>query len=278
MSAPAETLVRAVADVAAVATLGLAVVPALDTGRYRDELLDRAAGPLAVAAAGWVLAELARLVVSAGAAAGQRLSRLGVPTTVDFALDTAAGRAVLVGVAAAVVCLALAVARRPALRVPAAGAAAVGLAARPLTGHLSDSPLGGAAAAVHTLAAALWCGVLFGLVMTVRQRGQWARVLPRFSEMSLLCVAVLLVTGVLSAAVTLDSAAALYTTAYGRLLSAKVAMTVVLVALGWRNRTLWLPAARSHRATAALSRTRSRTELGLMAVVLVLAAALAVTG
>jgi putative copper resistance protein D len=76
--------------------------------------------------------------------------------------------------------------------VAVAGAAAVGVAARPLTGHFSDSTFGGLAVAVHTLAAALWCGVLAGLVLTVEHRGQWARLLPRSSQLSLLCVTALL--------------------------------------------------------------------------------------
>jgi copper resistance protein D len=105
-----------------------------------------------------------------------------------------------------------------------------------------------------------------------------ARVLPRFSQLSLPCVATLLTGGVVGAAVTLTSPAQLYATGYGRVLSAKVAVTVVLIVLAWRNRTMWLPAARSHRATAVVSGSRSRIELAIMAVALVLAAALAVTG
>jgi putative copper resistance protein D len=41
---------------------------------------------------------------------------------------------------------------------------------------------------------------------------------------------------------------------------------------------MWLPAARSHRATAVVSRSRSLFELTIMVVALTLAAALAVTG
>jgi copper resistance protein D len=109
-------------------------------------------------------------------------------------------------------------------------------------------------------------------------RGQWARVLPRFSQLSLLCVATLLGGGVAGAAVTLTSPAQLYATGCGRVLPAKIAVTAVLIVFAWRNRTMWLPAARSHRATAVVSRSRSRTELAIMAVALALAAALAVTG
>ncbi|MGV0601793.1 CopD family protein, partial [Mycolicibacterium pulveris] len=142
----------------------------------------------------------------------------------------------------------------------------------------SDSALGGFAVAIHMLAAALWCGVLAALLLTVEHRGQWARLLPRFSTLSLWCVLALLAGGVLGAAVRLDSVAELYATGYGRVLSVKIAVTAALVLLGWRNRTMWLPAARSHRATAVVSRSRSMVELTVMAVALALAAGLAVTG
>ena len=274
------TLVRAVADCAAVATLGLAAVPMLDTGRYRDELLDRATAPLLVAGAAWLLTELARLVVTAAQAIAASVTRVGVGTTAEFALHTVAGRSGLFSaLAAAAVCLAAAAAPRTvSTNVAVAGIAAAGVAARPLTGHLAESGLGGAAVAVHTLAAALWCGVLAALVLTVEHRGQWARVLPRFSQLSLVCVVALLAGGVAGAAVTLASPAQLYASGYGRLLSAKIVVTTVLVVLAWRNRTMWLPAARSHRATAVVSRSRSLAELAIMAVALTLAAALAVTG
>jgi copper resistance protein D len=274
------TLVRAAADFAAVVAFGLAVVPMLDIDRYRDELIRRATGPLTIAGAAWLVAELLRLGVEAAQAAAVSLTRLGVHTAVDFALHTTPGRAGLFSVAAAaLVCVFAAAAPRSATtNVAVAGFAAAGVAARPLTGHLSDSALGGLAVAVHTLAAALWCGALAALVLTVRHRGQWARVLPRFSQLSLGCVAALLAGGVLGAVVTIGSPTALYATAYGRLLSAKVVLTLVLVLLAYRNRTMWLPAARAHRATAVVSRSRALFELAIMAIALTLAAALAVTG
>lgn len=274
------TLVRAVADCAAVTTLGLAVVPMLDLGRYRGELIGRATASLSVAGAVWLLAELLRLVVAAAQTAAVSVARLGVQTSVEFAVHTAAGRAGLFSFAAATaVCLAaMATPRTVPMNVAVAGLAAAGVAARPLTGHFSESALGGLAVALHTLAAALWCGALAGLVLTVEHRGQWARVLPRFSQLSVLCVATLLAGGVAGAAMKLTSPAQLYGTGYGRVLSAKLAVTAVLILLAWRNRTIWLPAARTHRATAVVSRSRSRTELAIMAVALALAAALAVTG
>lgn len=276
----AATLVRALADGSAVVALGLAAVPMLDIDRYRGELIRRATAPLTIAAAVWLLAELLRLGVAAAQAAAVPVSRLGLHTAVDFALHTTAGRSGLFSaVAAGLVGLAVAAAPRSvSTNVAVAGFAAAGVAARPLTGHFSESALGGTAVAVHTLAAALWCGVLAALMLTVEHRGQWARVLPRFSRLSVTCMAALLLGGVLGAAVTIASPSQLYATGYGRLLTAKVVVTVVLVVVAYRNRTMWLPAARSHRATAVVSRSRSLVELAAMAVALTLAAALAVTG
>jgi putative copper resistance protein D len=276
----AVTLVRAVADGSAVVAFGLAAVPMLDIDRYRGELIRRATGPLTIASAIWLVAELLRLGVAAAQAAAVPVSRLGVHTAVDFALHTTPGRSGLFSaVAAALVCVTVVVTPRSSpTNVAVVGLAAAGVAARPLTGHLFESALGGVAVAVHTLAAALWCGALAAVVLTVEHRGQWARVLPRFSQLSLVCVAALLVGGVLAAVATLGSPSELYATGYGRLLSAKVAVTVVLVLLAYRNRTMWLPAARTHRATAVVSRSRALFELAIMAVALTLAAALAVTG
>ncbi|MCH9734317.1 MAG: CopD family protein [Actinomycetia bacterium] len=273
-------LARAVTDGAAVLTLGLAAVPALDTGRRREELIRRASAPLVTASAVWLIAELVRLVLTGAETAGTAVTRLGMQTAVEFTLHTAPGRAALISVttAAAVCVLATVAARSGTARVVAAGLTGIGIAGHPLTGHLAASPWGGASIAVHALAAALWCGVLAALVLTVEHRGQWARVLPRFSQLSLLCVSVLLAAGIVGASVVISSPGDLYATGYGRLLSAKLVLTAALTVLAWRNRGHWLPAARAHRTTAVVSRSRAYTELALMAVVLAVAATLAVTG
>jgi copper resistance protein D len=251
-AAPAATVVRALADCAGAATLGLAVVPMLDTGRHRTELTLRAGRPLGWAAGLWLFTELCRLAVGAAAAAAVPVSRVGLTTTAEFATATSAGRSGLFSLAAAALVLVVtfAVPKTPPAAVGAAGVAAVGLVARTIGGHMSASVPGAIAIAVHVLAAAVWCGTLAGLVLTVDHRGQWARVLPRFSEMSLWCVIALLVGGVTGALVVLDSAAQLFATGYGRVLLVKIVLTVVLTALAWRNRARWLPAAKSHRVTA----------------------------
>lgn len=261
-------------------TVGLTVVPALDGPRYRDELLRRATVPLLASSAVWVAAEVVRLVVATAEAAGRSLPGVGLRTVWDFTAHTAPGRAAVVTIAAAVaVGLAAGLApRTAAVAAATAGVAAIGVVGHPLTGHLGEDAVGGIAVAVHSLAAALWCGVLAALVLTVSHRGQWARVLPRFSALSLASVAVLLVGGVIAGLAVLQTPMHLVTTGWGRVLCAKLVLTAVLLALAWRNRASWLPDARAHRSSAGLSRTRAYTELGLMAVTLAAAATLAVTG
>lgn len=273
------TVVRGIADGAAVVTFGLAVVPMLDVPRYRQELAGSTHLPLIVGSAVWVVAEMVRLLLNAAVAAGTSVPRVGARTAVEFAIDTSAGRAGLVCAGAAAVCLsAVAWRRTPTARTLAAGAAAVGIAGRTLVGHLSASPLGGLAIATHAIAAALWCGSLAALVLVVEHRGRWARVLPRFSRMSLWCVVILTVCGGAAAAEALESPVDLLHTGYGRILAAKILVTAGLTIFAWRNRSRWLPSAKTHRATARASLLRSRIELAGMTVVLTLAAGLAVSG
>ncbi len=274
------TIVRAVADVAAAVCLGLTLVARLDEDRYRDELTRRASVPLAVAASVWLIAELSRIVVSAAQAAATPVAHLSVRTVLEFAWSTSTGRSGLFSLAAAAVVCVLAVAVPPAVTtwVGMTGIVTVGVAARAVTGHLSESMLGAAAVVVHAVAAAVWCGTLAALALTVTARGQWARVLPRFSQLALGCVVVLVGGGIIAALGPIGSPAALVTTAYGRILTAKIAITAGLLILAWRNRTGWLTSARAHRLTAEASLVRAVFELALMACALSLAAALTLTG
>lgn len=279
-AAPAESAVRAVADVAAAAVLGLAVLPRLDEPRHRADLARSTEGPLAVAAVVWLLAEALRLTLSAAQAADVAVARLRLHTVAEFTA-TVGGRAALLSLtAAALVCLfALAPGRTGnTARIALATSAAIGLCARAVTGHAGDNVVGAAAVVVHILAAALWCGLLVAIAMTVSHRRQWARVLPRFSGLALVCVAVLLGAGSTGALVTVPSLRALLVTGYGRLLLAKIVLAAALVALAWFHRTRWLPAARAHRMDAEQSRRSAQREVVLMVVALTLAAALAVAG
>ena len=188
-AALAATVVRALADCAAVVTLGLAAVPDAGHRPVPDELT-RAAQPVRLrAAAGfWLFAELCRLVVGAAEAAAVPVCprRRGHDGGVRVGHLGRTIRPVQRRRQRSWCCWSRCSGRRPPpAAVAASGIAAVGLVARTIGGHMSASSLGGIAIAVHVLAAALWCGTLAALVLTVDHRGQWARVLPRFSGMSL---------------------------------------------------------------------------------------------
>ena len=71
------TVTRVLADGAAVLVLGLAVVPWLDTARYRTELARRSTAVMAVTAWVWLAAELIRLVTTAADTAAVAVRDLG---------------------------------------------------------------------------------------------------------------------------------------------------------------------------------------------------------
>lgn len=147
-------------------------------------------------------------------------------------MATSAGRSGMFSVAAtvSVLVVALVAPRTPPVAIAAAGITAVGLVARTIRGHMSASALGGIAIAVHVLAAAVWCGTLAALVLTVEHRGQWARVLPRFSELSLLCVIALLIGGVTGALVAVNSVSQLLATGYGSLTELAIMAVALTIA------------------------------------------------
>ncbi|MEU5841191.1 CopD family protein [Rhodococcus sp. NPDC047139] len=157
-------------------------------------------------------------------------------------------------------------------------AAALALIARPVTGHMAQQPLGSLFNAVHVLAAAVWFGVLVALAVTVRGRGAWAELLPRYSHLSLRCVAALVVTGVVDAAVRLGSISALLDTGYGRIVLAKAIVLGSLLVLAWNWRRNWVPAAAAHRTPEEESLRNAILEVCAISVALGLAAGLATTG
>ena len=161
--------------------------------------------------------------------------------------------------------------------VPVLVAAALALIARPVTGHMAQQPLGSLFNAVHVLAAAVWFGVLVALAVTARGRGAWAELLPRYSQLALRCVAALVVTGVIDAAVRLGSVSALLGTGYGRIVLAKTIVLGALLVFAWNWRRNWVPAAAAHRLPEEESLRNAVLEVCAMSVALGLAAGLATT-
>lgn len=147
-----------------------------------------------------------------------------------------------------------------------------------------------AADIVHAWAAALWLGALiaFGLLLR-RSSGADPRALAEalggFAATGTGAVVILTVTGIINAVFLIgpSNLAALGTSAYGLLLSAKVAIFLAMLAMAARNRFVLTPAlnravSAGHDAGAALSRLRSSIllELGAGVGLLGLVAALGV--
>jgi copper transport protein len=173
--------------------------------------------------------------------------------------------------------------------------AAAYLAATPaLAGHASiQSPTGVffPADVLHVLAAGIWVGgiacLLFVLPTATRRLEGPERsrlllaVLVRFSRVALIAVAVIAVTGVVQAYIDVRTFTGLLHTTYGALILVKTALLLVLIALGWVNRTRVLPglealvdAVRAPGGIGVLARRTLRGELALMLCVFGVTAAL----
>lgn len=109
----------------------------------------------------------------------------------------------------------------------------------------SVSPLGLLGDMLHLCAVGGWIGGLVPLtIFLARVRAPFslgetvARVLHRFSTLSLCCVSVLVVSGISNGWLLVGSVYALFTTPYGRLLLFKLTLFAILIGFGTRNRFL----------------------------------------
>ncbi|MBF6473980.1 CopD family protein [Nocardia abscessus] len=272
---PGEAVVRVAADGVGATALGLAALPRVSPRLRTPWRL------LAVLAGVWAAAEFAVLVFEAAEVVGVPVTELGAAEFGTYLVDVSGGQvgiAILVGVATVACGSALAF-RRP----ESASAdlvlvfAAVALALRPITGHMSQQAFGSVLAAVHALAAGAWFGLLIALALVVRTRGEWAVVLPKYSAVALPLVAVVAVTGLLNGLIRVGGIAPFVSTGYGRILLAKTVVLLVLLALGWWWRRSWVPRAADHRMDAKDSLRRAIAEVVVMALAFGLAATLAVT-
>lgn len=134
-------------------------------------------------------------------------------------------------IAVAAVALLLAAARRrwsSAVALPLVG---IALAA---SGHAADALpqiVTRTAVFIHGTSIAFWLGALVPLAATLRTPA-----LPRFSRLAPLPIVLLVASGATLAVVQLGSPSALVATSYGRILAAKIALVVVLLAVAAWNR------------------------------------------
>ena len=141
---------------------------------------------------------------------------------------------------------------------------------------------------VHIVAAGAWLGSVFAMSSTVFPRllragsaalGPSAQIFQRLSTLSGLALALLVAAGLYNASARLGHFAALWSTRYGAILAVKLALVLVMVALGTHNRYVKLPRllhAAGLSAKAAPRRTVTRQAGGDDAVNIVRACARAV--
>lgn len=90
---------------------------------------------------------------------------------------------------------------------------------------------------LHVVSASAWIGGLIATIAVVTARASNSQVvLRRFSVLALICVILLAESGLLNASLRLDGPAALITSPYGAIITAKVCVLIVLIGYGWRQR------------------------------------------
>jgi copper transport protein len=122
-----------------------------------------------------------------------------------------------------------------------------------LSGHaatLEPQWLSRLAVFLHGVCIAFWVGSLIPLLAIVREPGRGDGELKRFSRVIPVPLAVLVATGSYLAWGQLDRPDALWTTAYGEVLSGKLVFVLVLLGLGAANRYVLVPRLRTRQRGA----------------------------
>ncbi|MGA9871804.1 MAG: CopD family protein [Rhodococcus sp. (in: high G+C Gram-positive bacteria)] len=273
-----SSVVRVVADCLGAAVFGLALL--------RTDLFPVRGRPAvwrtsAAVAGAWTVAEVGLVVAAATESSGSGIGGLPARRFTSFLTDITVGQLGLVTVlctaGACLYALAAYRSKAPWSTVPLAVLAVLALVARPITGHMSQQLFGAVFVAVHTVAAALWLGVLAAMTLTLRAKGSWAMMLPAYSRLAWWSVWILAVSGTVNAAVKIGDVNGLWDTGYGRVVLAKTVALVVLVLLARRLRATWLVAAVAHRTRAEDSKVRAAVHVCVLTAAFGLAAALATT-
>jgi len=221
------------------------------------------------ATAAWLMAETALL--------GESADAMNAGAVWAVAAETSFGRAYLLrlGLFAVALALALIVAPSRLLWTMQAVIGGVALASFAWSGHGTyDDGLAGTvhlgADVVHLLSAGLWIGALFVLCLLIREPNsdmrEAHRALEAFSGIGPAAVALLVLSGLVNSLflVGLSHIGALFTTTYGLMLTGKLALFALMLALAAANRYRLTPrlahgvgsdAATLAQATRALRRS-----------------------
>jgi copper transport protein len=215
------------------------------------------AAPRAVAAV--LLIALIAAVVSVGLQGvdvlGAPLTDLRLRRTWTSGLATPYGTTAIIAAAALLFALAtLQVGPRIAAGIGVLTLAGTG-AAVTLSGHAGTAPpqwLARPAVFIHVIAAALWAGALLPLAVAMGlPQQQRTTELLRFSRLMPAVIMLLLASGAALALVQMRTVTALWATNYGLVLSAKLALVLILLTIAAINRYLLTPRVAAGESSAA---------------------------
>ncbi|GAA2842421.1 CopD family protein [Crossiella cryophila] len=258
-------VVRVLLDIAAVATVGLSLLPKLvgiDDPEHTDGVLSAARRFTVWTAAVWLVCALASVVLQA-----TDLSPGTAPTpglVYDYVLLVGAGKGLLVSAGCALACVLIGrLAVRHGEAVPAElriFVAVFGILLLPLTGHASNwkwHDVSMVSMELHVMGAAIWTGGLAVIATLLLGHGELlARALPKFSKLATVALFLVGATGLFNGLVELQLTpggglpGALFTSVYGQLIVAKTVFLVVLAGLGAHIRFRLLPRIARRERTA----------------------------
>lgn len=249
-------VVRVLLDVAAVAVVGLSLLPKLlgfDRPEETEPVL-RPARRLAVSAAWiWMACALTAVVLQTVEIYPDR--PFSFELVLDYVAGIGAGKGLLFSAAIALACVGLArLAVRFGENVPAElrlVVALFGLLPLPVTGHAANwqwHDLSMVSMELHVMGAALWTGGLCAVVVPLATRPDLlSAALPRFSRLATIALFLVAATGLFNGLVELALSpvttlpGSLVTTGYGQLVVGKTVCVVALAALGASIRYRLLP-------------------------------------
>jgi putative copper resistance protein D len=223
-------------------------------------------GKLATLTALIVLAVLAlRFGIRAARISGMGLAGATDRMMLGFVWDSPLGNAALLRAAGAALIPAVLIKSPFGLVTSVAGALLVAVSYT-LIGHSMGDPrwLLATLLTVHLLAAAFWVGALAPLYRAT-QHAHGAKLLHRFGSIATGTVAVLILVGLVFAALMVGSISGLVGTAYGWVLMIKVLAVAGLMGLAAKNKLQFVPALASGDETA-IFRLRRTIRLEMVAV------------
>ncbi|MCX7619567.1 MAG: copper resistance protein CopC [Acidimicrobiales bacterium] len=218
----------------------------------------------AAAVAGTLGTGITRLADATGSSIWSSFGRLNLLVTTRYGqLDLVW----MVAAAAFLVCAGLPPLRRHAIATVYAGIGLLGIPA--FAGHAwttSPKAIGVAADLLHTLSVGVWVGGLAALLIAVADEDDPTPFVARFSGVALPAAGLTVLTGLISSVLEVRSMSNLFGTAYGRLLIAKVSLVVIILLLGYLNRSRLVGIV--DRTVAVLRNVRIELTMGMLVLAL----------